>query len=405
MAWLGGESVAEGVTGGGRGRADCERRHAESRPAAPTRLASTGSRSRVSPMPTRTRSSARCAAGRTRAAGTSGAGARRCTSWRHGSTPTCISRWPARPTARWRWPASRASASSTTSTTVLTERRTTTRTPWAGRVIQAAREAGIRITLLDACYLHGGIGEELAGAQRRFGDGDADSWAARVGRARWRRRRPDRRGDPQRPRGRSRIGHGGGRVGDRAGAPLHAHVSEQPAENEACVAAYGCTPDRAARPSRRDRGSVHGRARNAPRPTPTSRCWAPAGAPAACVPRPSAISPTGSAGARAARRRHRARARLRLPRRHRSLRGGAGGRARRAAWRPGSAAAPPGELLEAATGAGHRCLGWPEPGGSSPGRSPTSSPSASTRRAWPGRLRSAPSARSSSRRPPPTSAA
>src|SRR3954452_18653867 len=47
-------------------------------------------------------------------------------------------------------------------------------------VIQAAREAGIRITLLDACYLHGGIGEELAGAQRRFGDGDAESWAARV---------------------------------------------------------------------------------------------------------------------------------------------------------------------------------------------------------------------------------
>src|SRR5919201_5410851 len=44
-------------------------------------------------------------------------------------------------------------------------------------MVVAARDAGIRITLLDACYLHGGIGEELAGAQRRFGDGDVDDWA------------------------------------------------------------------------------------------------------------------------------------------------------------------------------------------------------------------------------------
>src|SRR3954447_21171052 len=48
-------------------------------------------------------------------------------------------------------------------------------------VIQAAREAGIRITLLDACYLHGGIGEELDEVQRRFSDGDAEGWAQRVG--------------------------------------------------------------------------------------------------------------------------------------------------------------------------------------------------------------------------------
>jgi formiminoglutamate deiminase len=31
---------------------------------------------------------------------------------------------------------------------------------------------------------------------------------------------------------------------DSRGAPLHAHVSEQPAENEACIAAHGVTPTR-----------------------------------------------------------------------------------------------------------------------------------------------------------------
>ena len=47
-------------------------------------------------------------------------------------------------------------------------------------VIAAARDAGIRITLLDACYLDGGVGEPLAAEQRRFGDGDAAAWAERI---------------------------------------------------------------------------------------------------------------------------------------------------------------------------------------------------------------------------------
>ena len=47
-------------------------------------------------------------------------------------------------------------------------------------VIEAAREAGIRITLLDACYLHGGIGQEAEGVQLRFSDGTADAWGERV---------------------------------------------------------------------------------------------------------------------------------------------------------------------------------------------------------------------------------
>ena len=44
----------------------------------------------------------------------------------------------------------------------------------------AARDAGLRITLLDTAYLTGGIDAPLEGAQRRFGDHDADAWAARV---------------------------------------------------------------------------------------------------------------------------------------------------------------------------------------------------------------------------------
>jgi formiminoglutamate deiminase len=109
-------------------------------------------------------------------------------------------------------------------------------------MIQAARESGIRITLLDACYLHGGIGEELAGAQRRFGDGDAAAWVARVS-------------ELEEDDG-ARLGAAihSVRAVDPASAtivaewaadrevPLHAHVSEQPAENEAALDAYGSTP-------------------------------------------------------------------------------------------------------------------------------------------------------------------
>lgn len=49
---------------------------------------------------------------------------------------------------------------------------------------QAAADAGIRLTLLDTCYLAGGPDAAgytpLAGPQLRFGDGDAEAWAARA---------------------------------------------------------------------------------------------------------------------------------------------------------------------------------------------------------------------------------
>ena len=120
-------------------------------------------------------------------------------------------------------------------------------------LIEAASRAGIRITLLDACYLSGGLSadgrpEPLAGPQLRFGDADGAAWAARADSL-----------------GQDAVGgvspHA--RVGaaihsvravppaqmpevvawsHRYGAPLHAHVSEQVAENRACLAAYRATP-------------------------------------------------------------------------------------------------------------------------------------------------------------------
>jgi formiminoglutamate deiminase len=109
-------------------------------------------------------------------------------------------------------------------------------------LIQAAAEAGIRITLLETCYLHGGIGEEPRGVQRRFADAGAGEWAARF--------------EELSPGPGARIGaaihsvravdpasaQSVARWASERGVPLHAHVSEQPAENEACQAAYGKTP-------------------------------------------------------------------------------------------------------------------------------------------------------------------
>jgi formiminoglutamate deiminase len=112
-----------------------------------------------------------------------------------------------------------------------------------GRVLLAAAEqAGVRITLIDCCYLHGGIGEPPAGVQRRFSDGSAEAWAERV--------------DDLDENESARIGaaiHSMRAVDPEAAAtvagwardrnrPLHAHVSEQPAENEASEEAYGRTP-------------------------------------------------------------------------------------------------------------------------------------------------------------------
>lgn len=120
-------------------------------------------------------------------------------------------------------------------------------------LIAAAAAAGVRITLLDACYLAGGFAPggnpvPLAGVQLRFGDGTAAAWAERVSGFGC-----DSLGlvAPH-----ARLGaaiHSVRAVGpDQVpeimawshahGAPVHAHLSEQPLENAECRAAFGRTP-------------------------------------------------------------------------------------------------------------------------------------------------------------------
>jgi formiminoglutamate deiminase len=108
-------------------------------------------------------------------------------------------------------------------------------------LLAAADAAGIRIRLLDACYLSAGFGDggmlPPEGVQRRYSDGDAERWAARMG---------------ELP-----AEHAGAAIHSVRAVPrdqlatvaqaapgrlLHVHLSEQVLENEACLAATGRTP-------------------------------------------------------------------------------------------------------------------------------------------------------------------
>jgi formiminoglutamate deiminase len=109
---------------------------------------------------------------------------------------------------------------------------------------EAACDAGIRLTLLDTCYLAGGLGPgghaPLDTRQLRFGDTTAERWAERM--------------LELRPSTGMRVGAAihsvravprasiGVVAGAAEGMPLHVHLSEQPAENEACQGFYGATP-------------------------------------------------------------------------------------------------------------------------------------------------------------------
>jgi formiminoglutamate deiminase len=114
-------------------------------------------------------------------------------------------------------------------------------------VIDGAADAGIRLTLLDTCYLSSGPdGAPLLGPQQRYGDGSGDSWAQRV--EVLRQQVGDRpsvvlgaalhsvRGVP--------VEHMPAVVkwADTHGVPLHVHSSEQTGEVEQCLAAHGRTP-------------------------------------------------------------------------------------------------------------------------------------------------------------------
>ena len=111
-------------------------------------------------------------------------------------------------------------------------------------LVQAAADAGVRLTLLDGCYLAGGLGPAghlpLDDVQARFSDGDADGWAVRVDAL------DDRSGVRHAAAVHSIRAVPADRLAEVAaaarGRPLHVHVSEQPAENEACRQVYGRTP-------------------------------------------------------------------------------------------------------------------------------------------------------------------
>lgn len=111
-------------------------------------------------------------------------------------------------------------------------------------LVRAAQEVGIRLTLLDTCYLHGGLGPDglvpLDPVQERFSDGSVTAWYERT-----------------RDLGAGELWRAGAAVHSiRAltpaelaelgrlplDRPLHAHVSEQPAENLAAQAFFGRTP-------------------------------------------------------------------------------------------------------------------------------------------------------------------
>ena len=97
----------------------------------------------------------------------------------------------------------------------------------------AAAEAGIRLTVLDTCYLAGGFDTPLEGPQLRFGDRDVHAWAERAAGA-----------DGVAVHSVRAVPRDALAVVAKAaeGRPLHVHLSEQPAENAACLARHGLTP-------------------------------------------------------------------------------------------------------------------------------------------------------------------
>ena len=111
-------------------------------------------------------------------------------------------------------------------------------------LVEAARRAGVRIALLDACYLTAGPGRAPEGVQARFSDGSAAAWQDRADEL-----TTDVGGDVV-------VGAAVHSVravplddmrlvaewADRFETPLHVHLSEQVAENEECLEVYGRTP-------------------------------------------------------------------------------------------------------------------------------------------------------------------
>lgn len=113
---------------------------------------------------------------------------------------------------------------------------------------RAAVASGIRLTLLDTCYLAGGFDTPLSEQQIRFGDADVHAWLDRLSSL---RAAFAAEFDP------AQVSVGAALHSVRGvpevdlavigkalpqDIPLHIHLSEQPAENEACLQSTGLTP-------------------------------------------------------------------------------------------------------------------------------------------------------------------
>ena len=154
-------------------------------------------------------------------------------------------------------------------------------------LVAAARDAGLRLTLLDTLYLHGGLDPGTVGGycplrpeQARFSDGRAEQWAERADELATSVSGPAASGPevssptmsgpavsgpevssptmsgPEVSSSAVKVGAAvhSVRAVDPASikvavewardrdAPLHFHASEQPAENEQCLAVHGRTP-------------------------------------------------------------------------------------------------------------------------------------------------------------------
>ena len=112
----------------------------------------------------------------------------------------------------------------------------------SGALSWAAEDAGIRLVLLDTLYLESAPGKAPDETQVRFSDGSVERWIERTTLL----------------RGSRLVTHGlaihsvravppdaiavAAQVARERTVPLHAHVSEQPRENDECRVAYGRSP-------------------------------------------------------------------------------------------------------------------------------------------------------------------
>ena len=109
-------------------------------------------------------------------------------------------------------------------------------------MVEASQRAGIRMALLDVAYLHGGLDKpEPLAEQKRFSDGTIDNWLDRVdalgeGGELWTVGMAPHSVRAVHPAELEEV------VANRHGKVVHVHVSEQPAENAACIAVTGSTP-------------------------------------------------------------------------------------------------------------------------------------------------------------------